>query len=77
MQVLLSVAESGLHILGPLPFIAASPDGLVSEFGEHGVLEIKCPFSETSALLTDSEVPLYYIDQVTLRPKPYTLDLHS
>lgn len=54
------MTESGLHIWDKLPIIAASPDGHVNEFGDAGLLEIKCPFSGKMM----ATIPDYYIDQV-------------
>jgi putative phage-type endonuclease len=54
------VQESGLHILDQQPWFAASPDGIVHESGQLGLLEIKCPFS----LKLYPQIPPYYQDQI-------------
>ncbi len=54
------VTESGLHVWDKYPWLAASPDGLVRENGEVGILEIKCPFS----LKLYPKIPDYYMDQM-------------
>jgi len=36
----LKIQESGLFIYEQLPFLAASPDGLLND---NGIVEIKCP----------------------------------
>lgn len=59
-EVDFSVTESGLHIWDRLPIIAASPDGHVHEYGDSGLLEIKCPFSGKMM----ATIPDYYIDQL-------------
>ncbi|KAG0412543.1 hypothetical protein HPB47_010302 [Ixodes persulcatus] len=40
------VTSTGLHIHERFPFLGASPDGLVREAGEDGLLEVKCPKSK-------------------------------
>lgn len=50
----LSVAASGLIISQELPWIGASPDGVVTcACHEPGVLEIKCPFSAKDHTLNE------------------------
>ena len=39
-----SVSESGLLISEEYPFLGASPDGVVRQNGEIGLVEIKCPY---------------------------------
>ncbi|XP_049515037.1 uncharacterized protein LOC125941557 [Dermacentor silvarum] len=41
----LTTAYTGLHVHPQHPFIAASPDRLVFEGSDTGLLEVKCPFS--------------------------------
>ena len=42
-----SISKSGLVIHESYPFMSASPDGTINcECYGHGVLEIKCPYSE-------------------------------
>ena len=51
IHVDLNVAASGLIINPDLPWIGASPDGVVTcACHECGMVEIKCPFSERTAL---------------------------
>lgn len=40
------VFETGLHIHPGFPFIAASPDRLVTDGKEEGLLEVKCPITK-------------------------------
>ena len=54
------VFESGLHVWKDYPFLAASPDGIVHENGETGLVEIKCPYS----LRIYNQIPEYYYDQI-------------
>lgn len=54
------VRESGLHVWDQQPWLAASPDGIVHENGQVGLLEIKCPFS----LKLYAQIPQYYFDQI-------------
>ena len=54
------VFETGLHVWDECSWLAASPDGLVRENGDVGLLEIKCPFS----LKLYPKVPDYYTDQI-------------
>ena len=49
----LSVAECGLHVNGKLPFLGASPDGLVfCECCGNGICEIKCPHKFKDSLIS-------------------------
>jgi putative phage-type endonuclease len=54
------VYETGLHIWDECSWLAASPDGLVRENGDMGLLEIKCPFS----MKLYPQIPDYYADQI-------------
>ena len=40
----ISVTETGLYVQKDIPFLGASPDGLVNDDDQKGVLEVKCPF---------------------------------
>ncbi|CAN7941311.1 unnamed protein product, partial [Ixodes hexagonus] len=40
------VTSTGLCVHSDYPFLAASPDGIVHEGGEQGLLEVKCPSSK-------------------------------
>ncbi|XP_064462314.1 uncharacterized protein LOC135372775 [Ornithodoros turicata] len=41
-----SVQVTGLHIHDEYPFLAASPDRIVRDGSETGLLQVKCPFSK-------------------------------
>lgn len=57
-----SVAQTGLVYLDDARLVAASPDGLI---GAHGLLEIKCPMTETHLNYLDSaRVPAAHVPQV-------------
>ena len=45
-----SVREIGIVIHPCLPWLAASPDGMVVDDGKVGLIEIKCPASKKNAL---------------------------
>lgn len=54
----LNVTKSGLCVARTMPFLAASPDGLV---GHDAVLEIKCPYTIRNKKITTDELP-YLVD---------------
>lgn len=41
-----TVRPTGLHVHRDYPFLAASPDGIVCNGAEEGLLEVKCPSSK-------------------------------
>ena len=58
-----TVFEAGLQPSKELPFLAASPDGVIrcNKTGEHMVLEIKCPAKRKQA---SDKIPYYYVFQL-------------
>lgn len=54
------VKSHGLVLHDKKPWLGYSPDGLVFENNNRGLLEIKCPFSKKFY----SKIPMYYYDQI-------------
>lgn len=50
----IEVSETGLHVHEAYPFIAASPDRLVRDGTEMGLLEVKCPASKAGQTITEA-----------------------
>ncbi|KAM7290119.1 hypothetical protein ISCGN_010131 [Ixodes scapularis] len=48
------VTSTGLFVHAEYPFLAASPDGIVNEGGEQGLLEVKCPQSKENMTPEDA-----------------------
>ena len=48
------VHDVGLLLQPDLPFLGATPDGIVCDNGQTGLLEIKCPFSARDMSFTGS-----------------------
>ncbi|XP_037501046.1 uncharacterized protein LOC119374915 [Rhipicephalus sanguineus] len=48
------VLETGLHVHNKYPFVAASPDRIVTVNGEEGLLEVKCPFSKRGLTIEEA-----------------------
>lgn len=46
--------ECGLVVNNEFPFLGASPDGLVCENGETGLLEIKCPYTARNMTVSEA-----------------------
>ncbi|XP_040071122.2 uncharacterized protein LOC115313676 [Ixodes scapularis] len=60
----LQLNECGLFVVGSLPFLAASPDAIVScACCEKAVLEVKCAASMKGASLTKTSKRLPYLDE--------------
>ena len=69
-----NVQESGLHINGEMPFLGASPDGMIRcPICGPGVLEIKCPYSKrketTEQACQDNKFGVLY-ENGSIRLKP-------
>ncbi|CAN7951857.1 unnamed protein product [Ixodes pacificus] len=61
---ILQLNECGLFVVGSLPFLAASPDAIVSRACcEKAVLEVKCAASMKGASLTNTSKRLPYLDE--------------
>ncbi|ESO88647.1 hypothetical protein LOTGIDRAFT_165431 [Lottia gigantea] len=50
----ISVTDTGLYVQKNLPFLGSSPDGLVDDNGNIGVLEVKCPFKWRFSKIVDA-----------------------
>ncbi|XP_049268020.1 uncharacterized protein LOC125756983 [Rhipicephalus sanguineus] len=50
----IEVYETGLHVHETYAFIAASPDRLVRDGAETGLLEVKCPASKAGQTITEA-----------------------
>ena len=48
------IADAGLFVYKEMPFLAASPDGIVNE---DTLLEVKCPFAAKNQYITIESVP--------------------
>lgn len=52
------VTDCGIFVCANHPFLAASPDGIVTEDdGEMSVLEVKCPYAARNELISPKTVP--------------------
>lgn len=62
------ISKCGLHVSTENPFIAASPDRLVScDCCENGVVEIKCPSSHEKTLDAETIIAQYFNQDLTLK----------
>lgn len=52
-------SDCGLFVCGDLPYLAATPDRIVNE---DTVLEVKCPYSARSLVISPSTVPYLCLD---------------
>lgn len=50
----IKVESTGLHVHAAYPFIAGSPDGVVSDGGDTGLIEIKYPASKQGMTPTEA-----------------------
>lgn len=50
----ISVTDTGLYVKTDIPFLGSSPDGLVNDNGQNGVLEVKCPFKWRLSKIDDA-----------------------
>jgi len=57
------VRECGIFVCKALPFLAASPDGLVNDII---VLEVKCPYSARHGVINDVTVPYLVMENDSL-----------
>ncbi len=50
-------------IIPLIPYLGASPDGIVCDEGGVGILEVKCPFSMRNSTIKDAcENPKFFLD---------------
>ena len=47
----LNVTSSGLFINTTMPFLAASPDGVIYEGGQRILCEVKCPYNGRNSMI--------------------------
>lgn len=59
-----TVTETGLWQHQTYNWLAASPDGLI---GQHGMVEIKCPYYYKAGGRVHATVPIYYLPQINLQ----------
>lgn len=58
------VTETGLHVHPEFSFLGASPDRIVTERGDEGLLEVKCPFSKQQMTPVDACTDKRFCDQL-------------
>jgi len=65
----ISVRETGIVVQPSIPWLGASPDGLVIDGGSVGMIEIKCPASKKHSKPSDLlEDPRFYVGYEYGRP---------
>ena len=48
----LNVAPAGLFVNTEMPFLAASPDGVIYQEGKRILCEVKCPYNGRNSMIT-------------------------